>query len=185
MHKETINSGSGILKDSGPHIIDQALYLFGLPNAVFADIRITREHSLVDDYLDILLYYPDLRVRLKAGFLCENPILPMWFTAKRVFFEIPRRCAGRRIETGQKNQFNHLGNRKEGQEGLLHTEIDGNIIREKVPTLQGNYYDYFDGVYQAIANGKSEPVTAQEGVNVMRMIEAAIQSNEQKQVVNL
>ena len=73
VHKETINSGSGILKDLGPHIIDQALYLFGLPNAVFADIRITRENSVVDDYLDILLYYSDLRVRLKAGFFVREP----------------------------------------------------------------------------------------------------------------
>ena len=54
-HKESVNSGAGILKDLGPHLIDQALCLFGLPQAVFADIRITREHSLVDDCIDILL----------------------------------------------------------------------------------------------------------------------------------
>jgi scyllo-inositol 2-dehydrogenase (NADP+) len=72
IHKETANSGAGILKDLGPHLIDQALFLFGLPMAVFADIRITRSHSLVDDYLDILLYYSDFRVRLKAGFFVRE-----------------------------------------------------------------------------------------------------------------
>jgi predicted dehydrogenase len=32
-HKETLNSGAGILKDLGPHLIDQAL-CFGLPQSV-------------------------------------------------------------------------------------------------------------------------------------------------------
>jgi predicted dehydrogenase len=66
-HKETL-IGAGILKDLGPHLIDQAVYLFGFPQSVYADIRTTREHSLVDDWIDILLYYP-IRVRLKAGFV--------------------------------------------------------------------------------------------------------------------
>jgi predicted dehydrogenase len=77
-HK-TLNSGAGILKDLGPHLIDQALCLFGLPQSVFADIRITRAHSLVDDYIDILLYYASFRVRIKAS-LCAKPIQPMSFT---------------------------------------------------------------------------------------------------------
>ena len=72
LHKETINSGSGILKDLGPHFIDQALYLFGLPNAVFADIRITRENSLVDDYLDILLLLFGFQSTIESGFFCEG-----------------------------------------------------------------------------------------------------------------
>jgi predicted dehydrogenase len=42
-HKETANAGAGILKD-GPHLIDQAVYLFGFPQSVYADIRTTREH---------------------------------------------------------------------------------------------------------------------------------------------
>ena len=83
-HKESANPGAGILKDLGPHIIDQALFLFGIPEAIFADIRLIREATLVDDYIDILLYYPDFRVRIKAGFLYENPILRISFMAKKV-----------------------------------------------------------------------------------------------------
>jgi scyllo-inositol 2-dehydrogenase (NADP+) len=186
VHKETVNSGSGILKDLGPHIIDQALYLFGLPNAVFADIRITRENSLVDDYLDILLYYPNLRVRLKAGFFVREPNPSYVVHGKEGSFLKSRGDVQEdELKLGKKPNLTTWGTEKKGQEGLLHTEIDGKIIREKVPTLQGNYYDYFDGVYQSIVNGKSEPVTAQDGVNVMRIVDAAIQSNEQKKAINL
>jgi predicted dehydrogenase len=186
VHKETVNSGSGIMKDLGPHIIDQALYLFGFPNAVFADIRITRAHSLVDDYMDVLLYYSDLRVRLKAGFFVREPNSSYVVHGKKGSFLKSRGDVQEdELKLGKKPNLTTWGTEKEGQEGLLHTEIDGKIIKEKVPTLQGNYYDFFDGVHQAIANGKIEPVTAEDGVNVMRIIEAAFQSSEQKRVINL
>ncbi len=55
----------------------------------------------------------------------------------------------------------------------------------KIPTLQGNYYDFFDGVYNSIVNDTPEPVTAEDGARVMRIIEAAIQSNAEKRVVEL
>ena len=73
-HKETKNPGAGILMDLGSHIIDQALHLFGMPDSVFADLRVTRKNSLNDDMLDILLYYPDKRVRLRAGFFFREPV---------------------------------------------------------------------------------------------------------------
>jgi predicted dehydrogenase len=60
-HKEIQSPGSGILKDLGPHIIDSALCLFGFPQAVFSEIRITRPDSVVDDWFDILLYYKNLK----------------------------------------------------------------------------------------------------------------------------
>ena len=186
VHKETINSGSGIMKDLGPHIIDQALYLFGVPTAVFADIRITRAHSVVDDYLDILLYYSDLRVRLKAGFFVREPNPSYVVHGKKGSFLKSRGDVQEdELKVGKKPNLTSWGTEKEGQEGLLNTEIEGKIIKEKVPTLQGNYYNFFDGVYQAIAHDKSEPITAQDGVNVMRIIEAAFQSSEQKRAINL
>jgi len=185
-HKETANPGAGILKDLGPHLIDQALYLFGLPNAVFADIRITREHSLVDDYLDILLYYPEFRVRLKASFFVRECIPSYNVQGKKGSFLKPRGDVQEdNLKLGQKPNLDTWGTEKEGQEGLLHTEIEGKIIKEKVPTLQGNYYDFFDGVYKSISNNTVEPVTAQDGVNVMRIIEAAIQSSKQMKAINL
>jgi hypothetical protein len=50
---------------SGPLLIDQAVYLFGFPQSVYADIRTTREHSLVDG---LTLYYYRNTSTLKAGF---------------------------------------------------------------------------------------------------------------------
>ena len=73
----------------------------------------------------------------------------------------------------------------ESENGLLHTEKDGTVIKEKVPTEQGNYYDYFDGVYKAITNDTAMPVTADDGINVMKLLDAAIKSSENKCLVDL
>lgn len=185
-HKETASSGAGILKDLGPHLIDQALFLFGIPKAVFADIRMTRTHSLVDDYIDILLYYPDFRVRLKAGFFIREAIPSFIIHGKKGSFLKPRGDVQEDdLKLGKKPNVASWGTESEKNQGLLHTEIDGTVFRGNVPTLQGNYYDFFDGVYHAIVNDKPAPVTAQDGVAVMQIIEAAIQSSLYKRVIDL
>ena len=185
-HKETANSGAGILKDLGPHLIDQALCLFGLPDSVFSDIRITREHSLVDDYLDILLYYPEVRVRLKAGFFVREAVPSYMIHGKKGSFLKPRGDVQEDdLKAGKKPNLDSWGKEPKSKEGTLHTEIDNDIFNAKVETLQGNYYDFFDGVYNSISNNTPEPVTAQDGIHVMQIIEAAIESSAQKKVIDL
>ncbi len=185
-HKETANSGAGILKDLGPHLIDQALCLFGLPQSVFADIRITREHSLVDDYIDILLYYSHFRVRLKAGFFVREAIPSFVVHGKKGSFLKARGDVQEdELKLGMKPNLDTWGTESSDKKGLLHTEINGEIVKEYIPTLQGNYYDFFDGVYNSITHDAIEPVTAQDGVHVMQIIEAAIQSSAQKKGIDL
>jgi predicted dehydrogenase len=45
IHKEIPGPGTGALYDLGSHLIDQVLQLFGMPQAVFADIQIIRPVS--------------------------------------------------------------------------------------------------------------------------------------------
>jgi predicted dehydrogenase len=185
-HKETANSGAGILKDLGPHLVDQALFLFGLPQSVFADIRITREHSLVDDYIDILLYYANFRVRLKAGFFVREAIPSFIVHGKKGSFLKPRGDVQEDdLKLGKKPNLETWGTESEAHQGLLHTEVNNDIFKANLLTLQGNYYDFFEGVYQSVVNNKPEPVTAQDGVHVMQIIEAAIQSSNQRKVLLL
>ncbi|WP_348812108.1 Gfo/Idh/MocA family oxidoreductase [Flavobacterium maritimum] len=185
-HKETANSGAGILKDLGPHLIDQALFLFGLPQSVFADIRITRAHSLVDDYIDILLYYPELRVRLKAGFFVREAIPSFVVHGKKGSFLKPRGDVQEDdLKLGKKPNLDTWGTESDSLQGILHTEVNNDIFKANLQTLQGNYYDFFEGVYQSVVNNKPEPVTAQDGAHVMQIIEAAIQSSAKKTVIKI
>ncbi|MDR6969011.1 putative dehydrogenase [Flavobacterium arsenatis] len=185
-HKETPSSGSGILMDLGPHLIDQALFLFGFPEAVFADSRITRDRSVVDDYTDILLYYPRFRVRLKASLFVREAIPSFVIHGKNGSFLKKRGDIQEdALKIGKKPNLKNWGTESRSQEGLLHTESGGKIIHENIPTLQGNYYGFFDELYTSITQNTEEPVTAQDGINTMRIIEGAIKSNKQKQVIQL
>ncbi|MDR7208518.1 Gfo/Idh/MocA family oxidoreductase [Flavobacterium piscis] len=185
-HKETINEGSGILKDLGPHLIDQAVCLFGSPKGVFADIRITRENSLVDDWIDLILLYEDFRVRLKASFFVREAHAAYTLHGKKGSFLKPRGDVQEdELKIGKKPNRETWGTESEELQGLLHAEIDGKPVREKIKTLQGNYLGFFDDVYDSIINNKIEPVTAQDGIKVMQIIEAAIASSIHKKIINL
>jgi scyllo-inositol 2-dehydrogenase (NADP+) len=185
-HKETANSGAGILKDLGPHLIDQAIYLFGFPAAVMGDIRFTREDSLVDDWIDIVLYYDTFRVRLKASFFVRESIPAYQVHGKKGSFLKARGDVQEAVlKLGEKPNLDSWGKEPSEQEGILHTDIDGTVMHGKIPSLQGNYYAFFDGVYNSIINNTIEPVTAQDGLRVMQIIEAAIQSSELKRVIDL
>lgn len=182
--KEGQNLGAGILKDLGPHIIDQALVLFGFPDRLFADIRKTRENSGVDDWFDITLFYTDFRVRLKAGFFVREP-LPSYILhgKKGSFLKSRGDIQEDELKLGKKPMVTDWGKEPEYKSGVLHTEIEGSIVRENIPTIPGNYYGFFDGLYQSIKKNASEPVSATDGVNVMRIIESAIESSNKKQLI--
>jgi len=77
------------------------------------------------------------------------------------------------------------GREPETEKGLLHTEIDGVEERKYIDSEQGNYDDYYSGIYEAIRNNKPVPVTAEEGMNVIRIIETAFESSEAQKVIQL
>ncbi|MCB0707336.1 MAG: Gfo/Idh/MocA family oxidoreductase [Saprospiraceae bacterium] len=184
--KESPNAGAGILKDLGPHIIDQALNLFGFPEAVFADIRKLRDHSQVDDNIDILLYYPDKRVRLHAGFFNKEQTPGFILQGRKgSFFKARADVQEDNLKTGAKPNLNDWGTEPKDKEGILHVISNGKTTRKTIPTIQGNYFGIFDGIYKSIREGLIEPVTAEDGLKVMRIIDAALRSAKQKAIVSL
>jgi predicted dehydrogenase len=184
VHKETVGPGRGLLYDLGSHLIDQALQLFGDPDFVFGDLSIIRDHSVVDDYMELLLFYPGLRVRIKSSYLVREPI-PSYglYGHKGTFLKSRTDVQERHLLAGEMPGGPGWGLEPETERGLLHTEKEGRVIREYVPSERGNYMDFFTGVYEAIRNDRSLPVTAEEGVRIIRVIEKAYQSRDEKKIV--
>ena len=184
VHKETPGPGRGLLYDLGSHLIDQVLQLFGDPQAVFADLFIIRDNSQVDDYMEVLLYYPGLRVRLKSSYLVREP-LPAYsvFGHKGTFLKTRADVQEKHLLAGEMPGGPQWGIEPESERGLLHTEIDGKEVREKVPTERGNAMDFFDGIYKAIRENAPLPVTAEQAVRIIRVIEKAYESRAAGRVV--
>jgi scyllo-inositol 2-dehydrogenase (NADP+) len=185
VHKETPSAGSGIVKDLSPHLVDQALYLFGMPERVFADVMITRPSSQVDDYFEILLYYKTFRVRLHSGYFVREPLPSYVIYGRRGSFLKTRADVQEvKLQAGEKPTKEGWAE-PESERGLLHTEVGGKVVREKIDTLPGNYYGYYDGVYEAIANNKQMPVTVDDGINVMKVIDAVYLSSKEGTVISV
>jgi scyllo-inositol 2-dehydrogenase (NADP+) len=186
VHKETPTPGVGIVYDLGSHLIDQALHLFGMPQTVFADIDILRPASKVDDYFELLLFYTHFRVRLHASLLVREQ-LPAYILhgRKGSFIKAKTDVQEVELQAGKIPNTPDWGKEPDNQKGLLHTEKDGQIIKEYLLSPQGNYMEYYDGIYKALREQQPVPVTAEEGLNVIRIITAAYKSKEQKKVVGL
>ncbi|HRJ29891.1 MAG TPA: Gfo/Idh/MocA family oxidoreductase [Cyclobacteriaceae bacterium] len=183
-HKENPGPGAGIVYDLVPHLADQALVLFGMPQAVFADFMINRPASRVEDYFELLLYYNNFRVRLLAGYFKREPAPSYQIHGKLgSFFKSRADVQEASLLGGIKPNQTGYGIEPEEEQGLLHTEKDGVVMRERISTLPGNYMDYFEAVYKAITADASIPVSADDGINVMKIIEAAYTSHRERKVV--
>lgn len=186
VHKELPQPGAGVLHDLGPHIIDQALQLFGMPEALFADIRIIRPTSQVSDYIDLLLYYPNLRVRIKSSYIVKEPVPAYILHGTEGSFLKPRADVQETfLQSGLKPTAEDWGTEPLDAQGILNTRSNGKDERRSIPTLPGNYMDYYKGIYEALTTDAPLPVTAEQGLLVMKVIEAAINSHEQKKIVDL
>lgn len=183
-HKEEPSSGAGIIKNLGSHVIDQALVLFGLPQAVFADIAVTRQNSKVDDYFDILLLYDDKRVHVKGGYFFKRPFPEFALFGKAGCFMKSRADVQEpQLDAGTLPSDPDYGVEPAGSEGHLYTGAADEPVM--VPAPRGNYKAFYDRMFRSIAEDREEPVTPEDGVRVMRIIDAAFQSHRDGAVVTL
>jgi scyllo-inositol 2-dehydrogenase (NADP+) len=185
-HKETDAPGTGVLFDLGSHLIDESLQMFGWPDAVFADIRTVRTISIIDDYFELLLYYPDKRVRLHSTVIAREASIGYVIHGELGSFIKPK-TNGQEIALmkGILPQGDDWGMEDVADWGLLHTMRGDTVIKEKIPSERGNYMDYFEGMYHAIRNHQPVPVTAEAGLAVIRLIVAAFESSAKKKAIEL
>ena len=186
VHKETPTPGVGIVYDLGAHLVDQALQLFGMPRFVFADIDTLRPNSKVDDYFELLMLYDHFRVRLHSSLLVREQ-LPAYILhgKKGSFIKAKTDVQEVALQAGKTPDTPDWGKEPENEKGLLHTEMNGQIIREYISSSPGNYMEYYDRIYKAMRLQGPLPVTAEEGLNVIRIITDAHKSSQQKKVIEL
>lgn len=178
--------GAGVLYDLGPHLIDQALQLFGKPLRLFADIRKQRHDSLSDDYFDIILYYDRLKVRLKAGNLVKE-LQPRFVIHGTRGSYVKYGLDAQRLTpiTAEHLALPTWGKEPQEQWGKLNIHHSGLHIHGQVETLAGSYQSYYEDIYNAIVQKRSPAVTAQDGLDTIELIETAILSNQKMAVLSL
>ena len=186
LHKETDLPGAGTMYDLGAHLIDQALQLFGQPKALFADMMAMRDGSPVDDYFEIILYYPSFRARLKASCFVKEPV-PEYILngSKGTFLQKRSDLQETQLIKGVSPSLESWCPATGNPDGLLHIVVDGKEVKEDRTSLPGNYMYFFDDAYKAINKAGPNPVPGTDGVNTIRIIEAAKQSVREGRIINI
>jgi predicted dehydrogenase len=183
--RETDIPGAGILYDLGPHIIDQALVLFGNPVAITADVRRQRAHARATDFFNIWLHYGFLKVILHSGMLVREQG-PRYMIQGRLgsFIKYGEDPQEEKLRAGELPLGEDWGQEPESSYGILHTEINGQVVRKTVPSKKGDYGLYYRNIYETIVNGAPLREKPEHGYNTIRIVELAIESSRQKRTLD-
>jgi scyllo-inositol 2-dehydrogenase (NADP+) len=184
--KEQISSQSGTIYNLGSHLIDQALVLFGLPEAVFADIRALRTGAEVDDSFTLLLRYPKIKVSLKVSYLVREPGPKFSLHGTDgSFLKWGGDPQEEDLKSGKRPGIQSWGKEPEENWGILNTETKGIKYKGKYETIPGNYLAFYDDIYDSIINHHEPSVTAEQGRDVILLIEAAKESNKLRKEIRI
>jgi len=183
--KENAGAGGGTLLDLGPHLVDQALVLFGKPEAVSADVLREKDGPGVNDAITIRLRYPGLMVTLGANGL-SLPAGPRFHL---------RGTGGGYLKYGVDpqeaalNKITRIEDPAWGQEptaswGTLHSSIDGVTVSRPVAALAGDYRGYYAAVRDAVQGKVPAPVAAIDAWRTAQVLDWAAESSAQRREIS-
>ena len=186
--KEEDTPGTNLLYDLGSHLIDQALYLFGMPETVAADLRIQRPEGKIIDYFEVHLHYPnELKATLKAGMLVKQPGPHFILSGDQGSFvkygmDVQEAALKKGLSPALVPEW---GVEPESLWGSLDTEYKGLRFVGKIQSEVGDYRGFYENVYRAILGQEELTVKPEQARNTIRIIELAMQSSAEKRTLAL
>jgi predicted dehydrogenase len=183
--RERAEPGSGILFDLGPHVIDQALVLFGPPQGVSARLFYQRG-APVDDGFDVALEYPKFRAMVRSRMLAYAPGPHFLIHGSRGSFVKygmdPQEEILRKGDAPSGTDWGpRWGADPEELWGTLSL-ADGTLPR-RIQTEIGDYRRYYANVRDAILGKAASDVTPEQALRTMRVLELAEKSHREQRTV--
>ncbi|GCE27296.1 oxidoreductase [Dictyobacter alpinus] len=179
----------GQLYDLGSHLIDQALYLFGKPERVYAEMAQRRPGAQVDDDSFVALHFPSgISAHLWMSQVARISGQRMRVSGLRGTYEKwgldPQEDA---LRAGKQPGQPGWGSEPRDLWGRLSTDLtDDNIhLDGPIETEPGAYEKYYAQVRDAITHGAKVPVDPQSVIEVIRVIEAAQTSAREGRTITL
>ncbi len=178
--REDPGPGSGLWFDLGPHLIDQALHLFGLPQSVIASFGILREGGRTDDWAHVQLNYPRLRVILHASLLVSGggPRSVLHGT-RGSWAKFGADVQERQLMRGMPPDDPEFGH--DPDPGIFYDGATGKQTEMQAPV--GNQREFYIGMRDAVVCAGPAPVPAKDAVAVMAVLEASFESGAKSQVL--
>jgi predicted dehydrogenase len=178
--------GSDLWMDLGAHLVDQALQLFGVPDDLLLDVARQREGTQTNDYFHAQLRYPrthpGLRVVLHASscVAASGPRFVLHGTGGS-FTKFGLDTQEDTLKAGARPQWGALdGWGADPLPGALALPMDGQVRNTALPSVPGNYLQYYAGVRDYLqGRAPTPPVTPQQVYQVMALLERGLQGAAQ------
>jgi predicted dehydrogenase len=180
--REDPGPGAGLWFDLGPHLIDQALHLFGLPHSVNANFGILRKGGRTDDWAHVQLNYDRLRVVLHSSLLVSGggPRSVLHGT-QGSWAKFGGDVQERQLMSGMLPDDPAFG--YDPNPGILYDGVTG--AQTEVPSPAGNERGYYVGIRDAILGKCAAPVPARDAVACMAILETSFESGARGHVLPL
>lgn len=167
--RETTDYAGGIFYDLAPHLIDQCVNLFGLPNFIFCDLNFQRSNAKTDDYFHMILEYDKMRAHLNASTVVSFP-------------------RERFLLQGLKGSFGKFGlDQQEKQLTLANPTFTDEVFLahkgDNVTCQKGDYLAFYQNVADHILGQADLAVTPEQALQVLELIELGIKSHQENQKI--
>jgi predicted dehydrogenase len=180
--RERDEPGGGIWNDLGPHLIDQALVLFGRPLGVSCDLAVLREGGQAVDWAHAVLRYADRRVILHADMTTPAPDVRFAVHGRKASWL----KSGLDVQEDQLKAGAPVRGEGWGVDPSPPVVVDGATgERTLVPGPPGDYLAYYDAVARALAGKGPNPVPPDQALAVMAVLEAGVESDRRRAEVAL
>ncbi len=174
--REKPGSGAGLLYDLGPHLIDQTLVLFGIPDSVDATLAKQRRNATTDDFFQLVLRYGEMIVTLQAGSLVSGGSARFAVHGDRASL-IKQRPD---VQEDQLRAGMVPGSPDWGfdpDDAMLYEGTAGSVTTVK--SARGDQRGYYVALRNALHGSGPNPVPPEQAAAVMAIITAAFRSHEQ------
>ncbi|MFT4274400.1 MAG: Gfo/Idh/MocA family oxidoreductase [Pantoea sp.] len=184
----TLEGGAtgGLLRDMGSHLVDQALWLMGPVTSVLAHLDIVDRPEGATDASFVLTLTHSSGAH---SYISSSKINYLSCRELRLYGEAGSYVAqgsdvqARDIFAGKRPANDRAGWGFEPPEhwGTLHTAAG----YERIPAAQGAYHDYYQAFAAAVKNGSAPPVTTEQAIRVLEVLDAAFISAREGRIVAL
>lgn len=174
--RERDGPGGGLWFDLGPHLVDQALLLFGPPDRVQANLFGQRMGATTDDWAHVVLDYPRRRVVLHASMLVAggSPRFVVHGEGGSLVKARPDPQEGQLL-AGMRPGAAGWG---EDPDDLIVHGPDA--VPQARAAVAGDQRRYYAGVVAAVSGSGGGGVSPAQAVAVMAVIEAAAESSRRR-----
>ncbi|HAX02150.1 MAG: hypothetical protein A2Y45_09630 [Tenericutes bacterium GWC2_34_14] len=168
---------SGIYYDLAPHLVHDAVELFGLPNFVFNTLYDDRENTEVDDHFEMVLYYDTMTVFLGSQMLERDP---------KPRFEIVGTKAGY-VKYGfdQPDVVNTEPKEVYQTSGLRSQFITTPDQKQDIPLYLGEHYRFYNLLAHHIDEYPDEDIDQQHALSVILIMQLGLVSHQIKQMIKV